>query len=274
MEITSYQKKCLDILIEFDIFCEENKLTYFLSSGTLLGAVRHSGFIPWDDDIDVSMPRLDYERLIEMRSLFNADFKIESFKTNARLAFPYLKIFNENTTVIANDTGFPFKCGAWVDVFPLDGTFDNKFLRLTQMKALIVLRNLFSCKVLPIKVLSQRSFFTRLFYNVLPIGLIYYLLHGLSQVCDYSASKYAGCLSCYYGEKETMPRSYFGKGSKKTGFSFHGYFFNTPDEPKRYLRNMYGDFMALPPLEKRVNHNVLLDNIDAPYEKLGYIEEQ
>ncbi len=111
----------LKILIEFDRLCKENNLTYYLAFGTLLGAARHGGFIPWDDDIDVMMPRDDYERLlVGFNEWSQSDCYELKVYSDGYSIYPFAKMVNNRTVVTENFTRCEFKIGVWMDIFPLD----------------------------------------------------------------------------------------------------------------------------------------------------------
>lgn len=116
----------LNILKQFDQFCKNNNLRYYLAGGTLLGAIRHKGFIPWDDDIDVCMNRPDYERLLnefpqnnDNSNLQICDIKYKNFDA------PFCKIVANNTRVRNKFLGNLANSKLWIDVFPVDGLPEN-----------------------------------------------------------------------------------------------------------------------------------------------------
>ncbi|PAF41028.1 LicD family protein [Helicobacter sp. 11S02596-1] len=119
------QERLLDILLEFKRVCDENNLEYFLDCGTLLGAVRHQGFIPWDDDVDVMMPRKDYERLIELdkQGIFKEKFALQHWDKNKKHIMPFSKLEDKTTTWFSyiGDDRVPHKSGVGMDIFILDG---------------------------------------------------------------------------------------------------------------------------------------------------------
>ena len=122
-DLRNIQMKMLDILIYFDEFCRKNDIKYWLSSGTLLGAVRHSGFIPWDDDMDVEMLPEDYKKLISLRNKFDNDiFILQDKKSDAEYIAPFPKIRNKVSHIkeIHNrDIGYKYN-GVFIDIFIRD----------------------------------------------------------------------------------------------------------------------------------------------------------
>lgn len=118
------QQKLFELLKEFVRVCEENNLTYWLLGGTLLGAVRHKGFIPWDDDVDVAMPREDYEKFINLKQEAFSDkkFFVQTFKSDPHYMWNYAKLRDSSTTYIEPAfRNIRMNHGLWLDVFPLDG---------------------------------------------------------------------------------------------------------------------------------------------------------
>lgn len=124
----------LDILKKFDEICKKHGLRYFLEAGTLLGAIRHHGFIPWDDDIDVSMPRKDYEKLIKIGAQeFSSPYYFQYITTDNKYPGLHVKIRNTNTTAILNSWLFTdVNQGIFIDVFPLEGVPDDESERQEQ----------------------------------------------------------------------------------------------------------------------------------------------
>lgn len=124
--MTQYQEKLLDLLIFFTDFCDKNNLHYLAIGGTALGAIRHNGFIPWDDDLDLGMPRPDYERF---KLLFGKriDNYILEYPQNCDEDYvvPYMKLFDSSTTVIESGKK-NIKRGVWIDIFPYDGVGTEK----------------------------------------------------------------------------------------------------------------------------------------------------
>lgn len=124
-KLDSFKYSLLETMDYFHNLCEEHQLNYFLVGGTLLGAVRHQGFIPWDDDIDVVMPRADYERFLKLQKHIKQPFKLQDYSTDTRYPMPFAKLTNTKL-IIQNNTYIPFKSGVWLDIFPIDYTFENQ----------------------------------------------------------------------------------------------------------------------------------------------------
>ena len=123
LSLAEIQKAELDIMVVFDRVARENNLKYSLCAGTLLGAVRHKGFIPWDDDIDVTMPRPDYEKLLQLnreKSLWPQSLELCSFE-DGTLNSPYMKLFDRTTKIVEENYSQDDVRSLWIDIFPVDG---------------------------------------------------------------------------------------------------------------------------------------------------------
>ena len=119
--MTELQNRLLIMLKWFHEFCVEHNLRYFALGGTLLGAIRHKGFIPWDDDIDVGMPRADYNKLMELSDQIQSPYVLETPQSPAKdFIYAYCKLFNTDTTLIEKRKK-NMKRVIYIDIFPLDG---------------------------------------------------------------------------------------------------------------------------------------------------------
>ena len=111
----------MSMLLDVVAICEKNKINYYLSSGTLLGAVRHKGFIPWDDDVDIEMPIQDYRKFLSIaQDSLGDDYFVQTFMTDPNYQFSYTHIRKNNTTYVkAHSINDNIHHGVWIDVFPL-----------------------------------------------------------------------------------------------------------------------------------------------------------
>ncbi len=268
--MTELQTKLLELLKWFDEFCKKNNLRYFLVGGTMLGAMRHQGFIPWDDDIDVGMPRSDYERMAEILFL-NPDEKyiLETPYTYAKdFYYPYSKIYDTSTTLIEN-TKYKIKRGIYIDVFPLDGIGNTIEDATKNYKIIKKQYQLLMTRVATVRkgrgflknfaVVIMR-FLPKCFFNEKQA------LKKLDRSCSkisFDDSKYVGNLVGNWWDKEIMPKDVFGtpKNIVFENLNLYGVEF-----PEKYLTYLYGDWKKLPPVDKQISHHdFIYINLNKPY---------
>ena len=249
---TESRKIMLDILKDVAAFCDANNIVYFLSSGTLIGAIRHKGFIPWDDDIDIEMPRPDYERFIELYSQ-KGNYKILSPKDKKSFFF-YAKVYDNQTVkkenVINHKDYKPI--GIDIDVFPIDGQPDEnhfeQFKKDTDHRV-----KLFSLYLLSVKPITKESF--KLFIlSILShiFGPHYFLKKYMKSALkyDYDKASMVGFISPYSKYKNRHKKAVFEKSVK---VPFEDAEFCAPIGYDEYLTNIYGDYMTPPPVDKRAS---------------------
>lgn len=240
----------LDLLKIFISVCEKHGLLYFLVEGSALGAVRHGGFIPWDDDIDVGMPREDYEKFL---AVAQADLPegifLQTRITDPDYMTPFAKLRNSSTAFIESSAKkLAINHGIYIDIFPLDGCIDYdayykraKMLKIRASSRFSVKRSL-KLKLLhilaAIRYPNAKTALSR--------------LEALWETVPYSTSKTVTSYGSAWGKKEVMPREIYGKGSMGT---FEGIAVRLPERVDHYLTNLYGDYMTPPPPEKRVAHH-------------------
>lgn len=255
-KITLEEKKIvlLDILSAVDTFCKEHSIRYSMACGTMLGAVRHKGFIPWDDDLDIYLLRDDYKKLeSEFPALLDGKYCFSSLSRTEGWHCAYGKICDDRT-VSANTKAKRIPFGINIDVYPIDDVPDgenewNKY-RVIQKKAVCDVRN----KTLSIS--SQNSFKRnlRLIWDKLPclFQTREELLSKLDRVAQLNNGKnHSMCFECAQGlvQQHPFPKSLF---SSIVNWPFEDRVFKGFKDADSYLRNGYGDYMKLPPEEKRV----------------------
>ena len=249
-------KRILDILLKFAEYCDENELRYYLLGGTLLGAVRHKGFIPWDDDIDVGMPRPDYERFIKLQKQ-SQTMNVRCVENN-NSGFPFIKIIDEKTYVKQPYDGGEEMSSLWVDVFPFDGwasdekaaekdykrsRADRLFLWHAEEKIGMGSTRLRAILKIPVILLAKIYGRSRIARRI----------NNQAQKYSYDESDWIGNFAWPLGMRERQPKEWFAERVK---LPFEGYEFWAPKEWDKYLTQIYGDYMKLPPEDQRVNHNM------------------
>ena len=250
----------LNILVNFDQFCKQNDLTMYLCAGTLLGAVRHHGFIPWDDDIDVCMDRESYNRLVSIAKkdpVFDKYYKVIDFQFGDS-NYPYIKIIDLRTKM-SQQFGNDVADYLWIDVFPMDGLPDDEKQQKRLYKKISTIREILMLSFA--KPGQGRSFAKKVLKTpLIPLAKLYGLkrannqLSKLSQSYDYYKTGMIGdVLWGDYGKEMLTVEEYF----KSTKVTFEDYTFDTFACWDRYLTELYGnDYMEIPPKSKQVNHNL------------------
>ncbi len=245
----------LGILTDVDAFCREHDLRYSLAYGTLLGAVRHEGFIPWDDDIDIMMPRADFERFVQLyrdrgpfRCLYDTD------TPEARFITCYAKVMDSRTVSIEKKRKNIYRFGLNLDIFPVDAAPADPAMHEEFAKTVSRLRR----RV----YLSQRPFFPFTFHDPL-IPKIQAHRHPVSWWMDRcvtfltryngTGSPFAGPVSGGGGAIEIYDRQMF---ENYVDLAFEGHFFRAVADYDTFLRQQFGNYMQLPPESERRTHGL------------------
>ena len=243
----------LNLLKDFIFFCKKNKLRYYLVYGSALGAVRHLGFIPWDDDIDVGMPRNDYEKFIELWSKSGSNKKLFLQTTSTDPHFPllYAKLrLNGSLFLESYFKHLAMHHGIFIDIFPFDGVAEN---RLQRMYSRIMVRSLKRLIISKLEIRGRNLLFETLLYlisRIIPIGVLTKMAKKIVTAHRYDESRKVSCL---VEDQIPVDRSVFGVG--KIG-EFEGMTIVLPSEVEEYLTMMYGDYMSIPKVSERLCHAV------------------
>lgn len=264
----------LTILKKIIEICERHNLTYFALGGTLLGAVRHKGFIPWDDDVDIGMPRPDYEKFLKIASneLSNPYLVTGIQYDNAEYYYYYARVINRDIKLVRKASMKSVTINAWVDVFPLDGVPEGTDAFNSWYKKAKRLKRLFE--------FSQYEYFYK-FYTTKSINPKQHLVSGLKHIVkiskayrlvntkrvwkkldnqlkkiDYNNStrlfNFCGC----WGVKEMFPKEYYGEGSL---YEFEDIMIRGPVDYHSVLTQMYGDYMTPPKDADKDHHYIMID---------------
>ncbi|MBE5792269.1 MAG: LicD family protein [Clostridiales bacterium] len=260
-ELKSLQLCELEILKEFIRICDKLKVKYYLLGGTLLGAVRHQGFIPWDDDIDVGMSREDYELFLkEGQKHLPEHYFLQTHHTDPEWPANFAKIRDSRTTFIESSVkNQQINHGVYIDVFPLDHfTSDEVKEKSFSRKNILMVRRISRVFTLP-KENRKKPLYRRCALFLID-ALSYVLYPTLQSALNarerlFKSIKTGGLLANHcgaWGKKEIMPAEWYGEG---TELSFEGLAVRGPIEYKKWLTQVYGDYMQLPPIEKRIAHH-------------------
>lgn len=261
MTLEEIKKREFDILCLIDDICKQENIRYTLIGGTLLGAVRHKGFIPWDDDIDISMPRPDYNKFMNYCVNHDLPIKFLSHETDSNYKDIFAKVYDKETRIdeqIVNRYGF--ECGVYVDVYPVDGLGDSVEEALECFNKSKFNRELLNAanwkkysrsKTRPLYFEFIRFPFFVLSRFVNPDKLINKIEKTYINK-DFDKSKFVAAVAGSYREKEIMPSEVY---LSFQSIEFEGKQFSAICNYDIWLKKIYGDYMKLPPLEKQVTHH-------------------
>lgn len=251
------------ILKDFIDICDENNIDYYLFFGTEIGAVRHQGFIPWDDDIDIMMFREDYEKFLKVMEEKNSEkYTVFDIRYDEHYFFQFGRL-SLNGTYWAEywDSQVPFKLGIHLDLFILDKVPDNKFKRFLYMRRCLVLCKLCSISSIKIEQYSNlvKTVTHSLHFIFNKIGLTpkYYQKKMLKLF-----RKYENQDCKYYADLTMNEQPYFKIEDLKPAklVKFEDIYAKIPNNQEATLGQIFGDYMQLPPEEERVPH--ILNEID------------
>lgn len=265
-ELKDVHEHILKILMAVDRTCKEHGLRYYIWAGTMIGAVRHKGFIPWDDDLDIAMPREDYDKLVEhCREWLSAPYEMVCAETDEVYPLPFAKIQDADTTLIER-MHLRYVGGIYIDVFPIDGVPANKWKRKWHFA-----RYEYYKRVLYLMVRdpykhghgpdSWVPLLCRKWYNLKEVQkkigrlLHRYRYEECDDVADYDD-----------GERGTMAKSILGE---PTPYDFEGERVMGVADYDTYLSRKYGNYMTIPPHNEQRQHNFHYLDLSRPYRTLG-----
>ena len=242
--------------------CEDNNLRYYCAGGTALGAVRHHDFIPWDDDIDVLMPREDYNKFLSLNTMLEEKGYKTISVSNCKTYATFAKFYNKNTTLWELKE-VPFVYGIFIDIFPLDESDDSLDLFLKKYMKLRNAQRFYQLSQMDVTLKDFILYFKtdrKLFYKC----LMSFFVPGL--LTAHFRRYIIKCESAFFNKKGNFLVSPFGEYFEKEYFNklwFDGYKefpfgdlkVRLPKEYDSYLTYVFGDYMKLPPIEKQVSHH-------------------
>lgn len=259
MHLDEIKKIEVEILEYVKKVCEKNNLRYFLAGGTLLGSIRHKGFIPWDDDIDIIMPRPDYMKFLKLLEN-NEKYNILTPYNEKNYYYFFTKLADKRTLLIENNHFDKLdKLGVCIDIFPVDGLPEDYDEQKKYIKKLFNEYKKYQNSKFNWYCLSNNKIKK---YAKMILKFPYFLycksvnrkkrILNLMEKYDYEKSKYIAYLLSAYKEKEIVKKSIY---DKSINVQFEGNTYPVAIGYIEYLTNMYGDYMKLPKAEKRVSHH-------------------
>lgn len=273
--IAELQDKMLDILKYFISICEENEFHYWLAGGSCLGALRHQGFIPWDDDLDVYMPRADYEKMWKKLGNKVIDNQYVLCRTTEKHNYHHrvMQIVDLNTTFIhSRNKDEDIEHGVYIDIIPIDACPNNMFSRAAQfVNAILFSVCNIQCK--PEynggKLTKLMNIGTSVLLSVIRTPKARFSVWSKAEKrmtrYDWDGSKQIKCITSQFHELVTaFPKEWFGERI----IQFEDTNVVIPSNAEAYCTAMYGDYMTLPPKEKQiVRHNTEFIDLNEPYTK-------
>ena len=257
---------------EIKRICDKHNIRYFIVAGTLLGAIRHGGFIPWDDDMDIAMLRPDYERFIEVaKTELSEKFFLQSFETDESYAMPFAKLMLNGTVLMERNTSKnTTHKGIYVDIFPFDNVPDDAALQKKHNRKLYFQRRILLAKQNYL-IAEKGQLVKRFVYFVLKVLSFFSTKKALQNALLKEMNRYNNITTkriCLFGGaygyfKESVEREWFSEAAE---IKFEDTVLSAPKGYEEYLKYFYGDYMKLPPEDKRYNRHNVLKLEFGPYE--------
>lgn len=271
-QLQQLQKTVLQIADDIINICEDNNLNYHLTGGTALGAVRHNGFIPWDDDLDIDVARKDCKRLIELiKEKYPDKYYVHYAQNKEGYSIPSIQIRMKNTVVRGCNDANPEQCGAYIDVAIIENTFDNKVLRNIHGFISMGLGFIVSCRKFTknrkylLSLVENNKEATKVFKTKIRIGYIFSFLtlrrwtiiyDFWNRICRNESTKYVTVptgRNHFFGEIYERKDFY-----ETTRHEFENRNWRIPKSYDKYLSHMYGDYMKIPD-KNHIEKHVLLE---------------
>lgn len=254
MDLSEVHTREIEMLKYFNSFCKSNNLLYMIDGGTLLGSIRHGGFIPWDDDVDVIMMRSQYERLKSLGEKFeNENYRLLFIENTSDYYYPFIKMIDKRTKLIEYNLQEIEELGLFIDVFPIDNLPNSKLKKTLFIKSMGIVRRLRTTNAQLSTVTSNKI--KKIFFPIVKKISIRFLAKVLDKFSQkYNSEKSSECANLVGNPRENFfSNSWF----QHINYSkFESLNLPIPGNYIAYLEVNYGDYMKLPPVEQRINHGL------------------
>lgn len=270
LNVDDIKKIEVEILLHIDEFCKQNNIIYFLDGGTCLGAVRHKGFIPWDDDIDICMKRDQYEKFIKIYD--DKRYKLLNFKNSSEYYYPFSKVVDSNTHMVEEGCSEISDLGVYVDIFPIDNLPDQKEKRRRLQRKVFFLRKMLYPKIYSRKMVDTLPRSKQFAYKIYKLYGWHNALIKINKILGESSKQYSKLafdVVAAAKEYNFVSDSCFHTSVQ---CEFEGHSFPIPIGYEEYLTALYGNYMELPPIDQRVSHHHFLAyELEDDNEKKSYL---
>lgn len=255
-DVNEMRKIQMDILLFIHQFCIDNHIQYSLAFGTMLGAIRHKGYIPWDDDIDIMMTRPEYDRFCKLFHDDHSVYKLYDVHTDKKWIYPFAKISDERTIRVEKNA--LDEIGINIDVFPIDFYADSYEDAMKALKRMKFWKKIYVTKIL--RSYTGMSLLKNIIYHLykIPCSLIplKYVLKKFDEIsCVTAKNKTAYCGFLVEADGTTILKSKLFDNF--TDYQFENYVFKGIEDYDYYLKATYGDYMTPPPMGQREVHEVV-----------------
>lgn len=257
IDIHECHQELIKIATIFDQLCKSHDIPYYMLGGTMLGAIRHKGFIPWDDDMDFGIPRPHYNRFIQIaKENLPKEYSIITNENSQAFKKGFIKIQLKGSKLIEKvyeEQETDFYNGIAIDIFPLDGADINSLKGKCNIKIAFILLRIQEGRFCRLSIRTGIKKLMAFIIKKFPINdcKLAQLIEKYVQKENYDSSICIANFNGHWKEKEIMPKDIFGR---PTSYVFDTIELNGVEQPDKYLKSLYKDYMQLPPLNKQLTH--------------------